>query len=203
MSFVRLVGASRHARKGPQRAALSLGVRTVRMSGVVTVRGMPYSGDPTDGQWDLLELEVAVPGELSGGRRRDASVHQDQLEPTGDALVGQVLKHQLAGSVLVGRGRNDRRGHAKHFTSTATLCALRAAVVPASVVEREPSVRGAVSMTQRHRDAVLGTSAAASSCPRRLTRLCGPPSTRQIQMVAGLCSSCTRACVVLADGEHA
>jgi hypothetical protein len=51
---------------------------------------------------DPADLDVVVATESAGRSGRDPSVHQDQLEPVGDALPAQVLQHQLAGTVLVG-----------------------------------------------------------------------------------------------------
>lgn len=63
---------------------------------------------------------------FSSGGRGDPTVHQDELEPVGDAPLGHVLHHQVAGPVLVGRGGHDHRGHreAGHAHGHDTLGAL-------------------------------------------------------------------------------
>lgn len=48
------------------------------------------------------DLEVVVAAESAGRGCGDTAVHEDQLEAVSDALSGQVLQHQLAGTVLVG-----------------------------------------------------------------------------------------------------
>jgi hypothetical protein len=85
---------------------------------------------------------LVVPAEVSGGGRGDTPVHQDELEPVGDALLGQVLQHSLAGPVLVRGGGHDDRGHRKagHIDRDDTLGALGAAVGATSVVEGEATV---------------------------------------------------------------
>ena len=79
-------------------------------------------------------LEVVLPTEVPRGGCGDTAIHQDELEPAGDALLGRVLQHQVAGPVLVGRGRNHQRGHRKagDVDGHDTLRALRAAVGDAS-----------------------------------------------------------------------
>ena len=66
-------------------------------------------------------LDVVVPPERAGSSRGDPTVHQNQLEPAGDALPVQVLQNQRAGPVLVGGGRHDQRAQRKAVTSTATM----------------------------------------------------------------------------------
>jgi hypothetical protein len=65
--------------------------------------------------------------------------------------------------VLVGRGRNDHRGHrqARHVDGDDTFGALGATVGPTSVVEGEPAVRGsacAVGVDDDHRGRLLRPS---------------------------------------------
>ena len=88
-------------------------------------------------------LDVVVPTERAGSSRGDPTVHEDQLEPAGDALPVQVLQNQRAGPVLVGGGRHDQRAHRKasHVDGHDALGALGTAV-GAAVVEGEPAVRG-------------------------------------------------------------
>ena len=43
-----------------------------------------------------------VPTERAGSSRGDPTVHQDELEPISDAMLDEVLRHQLARLVLVG-----------------------------------------------------------------------------------------------------
>ena len=80
---------------------------------------------------DPPQLKVVLPAEHAGCRCGDPTVHQDQLEPPGDALPGQVLQHQLTGSVLVGGGRDDQRtqresGHIdRHDALGALWCGRR------------------------------------------------------------------------------
>jgi hypothetical protein len=85
-----------------------------------------------------------VPPERAGSSRGDPTVHQDQLEPAGDALPVKVLQNQRAGPVLVGGGRHDQRAHRKasHVDGHDALDALGAAVGATSVVEGLPAVRG-------------------------------------------------------------
>jgi hypothetical protein len=47
-------------------------------------------------------FEVVVPTERAGISRGDPAFHQDQLEPAGDTLLGEVLKHQLGRPIFVG-----------------------------------------------------------------------------------------------------
>ena len=60
---------------------------------------------------DPADLEVVLPTETPRGGRSDPAVHQDELEAAGNALLGQVLQHQVAGAVLVGGGGHHQRGH--------------------------------------------------------------------------------------------
>jgi ectoine hydroxylase-related dioxygenase (phytanoyl-CoA dioxygenase family) len=55
----------------------------------------------------------------AGSRRGDPTVHQDQLEPPGDALPGQVLQHRLTGPVLMEAGTTSAPTGSP-VTSTAT-----------------------------------------------------------------------------------
>ena len=68
-------------------------------------------------------------------------VHQDQLKPPGDPLLGQVLQHQLTCPVLMGGGRHDQGTHREpgHVDRHHALSALRAAVRAAAVLEGEPA----------------------------------------------------------------
>jgi hypothetical protein len=69
-----------------------------------TVSDLDAPGVP-DGAEDRLlvvpanpaNLDVVVPTERAGSSRGDPTVHQDQLEPAGDALPVQVLQNQRAG----------------------------------------------------------------------------------------------------------
>ena len=45
----------------------------------------------------------------SAAARADATIDQHQVQPTGGALLGEVLQHQLGRPVLVGRGRHHER----------------------------------------------------------------------------------------------
>jgi hypothetical protein len=94
---------------------------------------------------DPADFEVVVAAQAAGRAGRDPTVHQDQLEPVGDAQLVPMPQHQLAGPVLVGRGGHDQRGHrrASHVDGDDALGALRAAVGSAALVEGEPAVRGA------------------------------------------------------------
>lgn len=51
---------------------------------------------------DPADLEPMPPAACASRGRCDTAVHQDQLEAVGDALLGQVFQHELAGPVLVG-----------------------------------------------------------------------------------------------------
>ena len=103
-------------------------------------------------------LEVVLPTEVPRGGCGDTAIHQDELEPAGDALLGRVLQHQVAGPVLVGRGRNHQRGHRKagDVDGHDTLRALRAAVGDASPgrphrkAPDRPSGRGPAWTRQEH-----------------------------------------------------
>ena len=69
--------------------------------------------DPTD-----LDVVVAAEGACRSGR--DPSVHQDQLEPVGDALLVQVFQHQLAGSISWVEAGTTSAATGRPVTSTAT-----------------------------------------------------------------------------------
>lgn len=79
----------------------------------------------------------------SRASRGDSAVHQDELEPVRDALLGKVFDHQVAGPVLGGGCGHHHRGHreARDVDGHDTLGALDASVGAAAVVEGEPAVR--------------------------------------------------------------
>jgi hypothetical protein len=103
------------------------------------------------------------PAERAGSGRGDPTVHQDQLKPPGDGLAGQMLQHQLAGTVLVGGGRYDQCTHRKpgHVDGHDALGALGAAVGSAAVLGGEPAVghpSGQVGVDHHHRRRHVGAT---------------------------------------------
>ncbi len=66
-------------------------------------------------------FEVVVPTERAGSSRGDPTVHQDQLEPAGDALLGEVRQHQLGCRVLLGGGGTASAHTGSPVVSTATM----------------------------------------------------------------------------------
>ena len=110
---------------------------------------------------DPADLEVVVAADAAGRSGRDPAVHQHQLEPAGDALLGQVLQHQLAGSILVGGGGHDKGAdrEAGHVDGDDALGALGAPVGAAPVVEGESAIRRAarqVGVDDDHRGRLIG-----------------------------------------------
>lgn len=112
---------------------------------------------------DPAKVVVVVSTELAGSACGDPAVHQDQFEPSGDDLPGQVLQHQFAGPVLVGGGRHDegtygQPGHVDRHDALGTLCAAARA---AAVMEGEPAVgrlAGQVCVDDHHRRGRIGPS---------------------------------------------
>ena len=105
---------------------------------------------------DPTNFEVVLQAEASRGGRGDPAVHQDELESVRETLPSQVLQHQVAGPVLVGRSGHDHGSHWKagDVDRHDALRALGATVGATLVVEREPAVRGApgkVSVDDDHR----------------------------------------------------
>jgi hypothetical protein len=92
---------------------------------------------------DTPHLEVVEPAERARRGRGDATVHQDQLEPSVGSLLGQVLQHQLAGTVLMCGSRYNQRPDREpgDVDGHHALRALRAAVGAPAVVKGEPAVR--------------------------------------------------------------
>jgi hypothetical protein len=104
-----------------------------------------------------------------GGGRGDATIGQNQVQPSGDALLGEVLQHQSGRPVLVGGGRQDERADREpgHVDRHDALGALGAAVGAAAVVEGEPTVgRPARKMgvDDHHRRRRLGATVGLPCC---------------------------------------
>jgi hypothetical protein len=89
---------------------------------------------------DTAHLEVALAAQSVGGGRGDDTIDQDQSQPGGDALLGEVLQHQLGRPVLVGGGRRYEGTHRQpgRVDRDDALGALGAAVGAAAVVEVKP-----------------------------------------------------------------
>ena len=67
-----------------------------------------------------LRTSISVAAERAGGCRGDTAVQQDQLEPVGDALAGQMPQHQLAGRFSWVEAGTTRAPTGRPVTSTAT-----------------------------------------------------------------------------------
>ena len=116
--------------------------------------------DPTD-------LRLVLPAEVPRSGCSDPAVYQEELESSGDALLGQVLQHQVAGPVLVGGGRHHYGGHrqADDVDGHDTLDTLGVTVGAAAVVEGKPAVRGTageVGVDDDHRGCLVGSSVLSS-----------------------------------------
>lgn len=70
---------------------------------------------------DAAQLEAMLTAQRVRGGRSDAAIDKDQVQPTGDALVGEVLQHQLGHPVLVGRGWDGERRNRQSGRVTATM----------------------------------------------------------------------------------
>jgi hypothetical protein len=118
-----------------------------------------------------MSAAIRAPRRRASSGGGDPTVHQDQLEPVGGALPGQVLEHQHAGPVLVGGGGHEQRGHreAGHVDGHDALGALDAAVGAAAVVEGEAAVGGTAghATTDPCKVAVLWSPRRRSSIPGR------------------------------------
>jgi len=151
---------SRNRRPGASRSLSRWCSRTTSPTGgnVQGGRGRPRRARHAGGGGTPAACRPTPPGAAQGHGfdpergpgRSDPAVDQNQFKPPGYALPGQVVQHQLAGAVLVGRGRHDQRAHRQpgHIDRDDALGALGSTVGASTVVPPldDPRAR-CVSMT--------------------------------------------------------
>lgn len=121
---------------------------------------------------DAAQLEGMLTAHCVRGGRGDATIDQDQLKPAGDALIGEVLQHQLGRPVLVGRGRHDERTDRQsgHVDRHDALGALRAAIGAARSWNVNPPLDAPrarwVSMTTPSKSPPIGSYLEVAEGPR-------------------------------------